>query len=375
MTRPRILIAGGSLGGLCAALSLRCVNCDVNIFEKSRGSMSSRGAGLVVQRDVIDFLERHGIATREAVSVASHRRQYLDRDGSIKWKDDSLQLMTSWDMLYRQLREVFPDNLYHNSSELARFEQNENQVIAQFKNKDEEKGDLLIGADGRSSTVRQQLLPQVKPEYAGYVAWRGVVQEDRVSAEIAEFFVNKFTFFHGHRTHILCYVIPGDDGEIAKGKRRLNWVWYVNVSKDKIASLLTDKHGMLREFSVPQGLIQEEFVELQKNAAKEILPAIFYKLVQETSNPFVETITDLSVPQMAFGRVCLIGDAAFVVRPHTGASTAKAASNAIALANSIEISKGDVVAALKTWEPREIENGNHLMAYGIKLGSTQLSTT
>ena len=62
--------------------------------------------------------------------------------------------------------------------------------------------------------------------------------------------------------------------------------------------------------------------------AHSILPPTFRRLVEVTQEPFVQTIHDLAVPKMAFGRVCLTGDAAFVPRPHTAASTAKAAANA-----------------------------------------------
>ena len=73
---------------------------------------------------------------------------------------------------------------------------------------------------------------------------------------------------------------------------------------------------------------------------------------------------------MAFGRVCILGDAAFVPRPHTAAGLSKAATNAVALANSIANSSNvDVVEALKRWEPRQIELGNNLKYLGISLGN------
>ena len=74
------------------------------------------------------------------------------------------------------------------------------------------------------------------------------------------------------------------------------------------------------------------------------------------------------VPHMAIGRVCLTGDAAFVPRPHTAASTAKAAANALALANSLEGSEADVELALRRWEPDQIELGRRLRVYGQRLG-------
>jgi 2-polyprenyl-6-methoxyphenol hydroxylase-like FAD-dependent oxidoreductase len=78
---------------------------------------------------------------------------------------------------------------------------------------------------------------------------------------------------------------------------------------------------------------------------------------------------DLAVPRMAFGRVYLTGDAAFVPRPHTAASTAKAAANALALADDLMATGGDVVAALRRWEPDQMELGERLRDYSQRLGN------
>jgi len=211
--------------------------------------MKSRGAGLVVQTELIDFLKEHGIAAEEAISIPAYKRQYLSQEGTIQWEEQILQRMTSWDTLYRQLRNALPYNLYHNGKRLTSFEQYKDYLVAEFEDGHSERCDLLVGADGPSSTVRQQLLPDVFPKYAGYVAWRGVVDENKVPIDVVQFFANKFTFFHGRNTQILCYLIPGPTGELSEGERRLNWVWYVNVSVgNKLQSLLTDRYGKQRVF-------------------------------------------------------------------------------------------------------------------------------
>lgn len=65
------------------------------------------------------------------------------------------------------------------------------------------KANMVIGADGPSSTVRKILLPHVERTYAGYVAWRGTVLESEVEAETRECFAEKFTFFHSEGLQIL----------------------------------------------------------------------------------------------------------------------------------------------------------------------------
>jgi 2-polyprenyl-6-methoxyphenol hydroxylase-like FAD-dependent oxidoreductase len=71
---------------------------------------------------------------------------------------------------------------------------------------------------------------------------------------------------------------------------------------------------------------------------------------------------------MAFGQACLTGDAAFVPRPHTAASTAKAAANALGLADCLTASGGDVQETLRRWEPDQMELGERLRDYGQRLG-------
>ncbi len=193
----RAAVIGGSLGGLCTALALRGAGVEVEIFEKSRSIMSDRGAGLVVQMEVLQLLEGLDIAARQDVSVPSFSRQYLNRDGSVAMADRSRQLMTSWDTIYRRLKDAFPDKYYHHGSRLKSFEQNETKVIAQFEDGREIFCDLLVGADGANSMCRRLLLPDVKPEYAGYVAWGGLVKESDLEPATSDVFRDKFTFYQG----------------------------------------------------------------------------------------------------------------------------------------------------------------------------------
>jgi hypothetical protein len=81
----------------------------------------------------------------------------------------------------------------------------------------------------------------VRSEYAGYVAWRGVVLEYQ-APDLAAEFAGRFTFFQALHTYILCYLIPGPDGSLTSGQRRLNWVLYLNAAPgDELDRVLTDK--------------------------------------------------------------------------------------------------------------------------------------
>src|SRR5467141_2590397 len=220
--KPRALVIGGSLGGLCAGVGLRAAGWRVSIFERSPGLMDDRGAGIVLQSEVLNLLEGFKLTTRADISVESRKRQYLDKDGSVASSGDSQQFMTSWGALFNSLRRGFPDDDFHRGFKLVNFTAEEKDVRARFEDGREETGNLLVGGDGAWSAVRQKLLPKIAPEYAGYVAWRGVVAENALSAALLETFLDKFTFFQMPRSHILSYAIPGADGSIIEGKRRLN---------------------------------------------------------------------------------------------------------------------------------------------------------
>ena len=147
--------------------------------------------------------------------------------------------------------------------------------MARFDGGREVVCDLLIGADGPGSTVRQQLLPSVRSEYAGYVAWRGVVVEHQ-SPDLAAEFADRFTFFQAPHTHILSYLIPGPDGSLQPGQRRLNWVWYLNAAPgDDLDRVLTDKDGRRREFSVPQGKVAPDMLGRLHDQAQPHFAATF----------------------------------------------------------------------------------------------------
>src|SRR3989442_11468683 len=140
--KPRALVIGGSLGGLCAGVCLRAVGWRVNIFERSPGLMDDRGAGIVLQSEALNLLEGMKLSTRADISVESRERQYLNKDGSVASSGDSQQFMTSWGTLFNSLRRGFPDDDFHSGFKLVSFLAGENQVMARFENGREEAGDL-----------------------------------------------------------------------------------------------------------------------------------------------------------------------------------------------------------------------------------------
>jgi 2-polyprenyl-6-methoxyphenol hydroxylase-like FAD-dependent oxidoreductase len=338
--------------------------------------MQERGAGLVVQDEVLNFVMNHCRAIADELGVPSRARQLLARDGSVIWTETSLQLMTSWDSLYRQLKRVFPQAQYHYGTRLAAIRQETDRVYAGLEDGREQACDLLVCADGANSTARRLLLPDVAARYAGYVVWRGMVGEREVADWARDLLAEKFTFFHAWHTQMLCYLVPGPAGETAAGERRFNWAWYCNVPEgEELRETLTDRSGLIHEYSVPQGTLEPALWRRQREVAARVLPEVFEHLLAATADPFIQPIYDLSVPQMVFGRVCMLGDAAFVARPHTAAGTYKAFADAIVLGRNLRAHGRDVAAALRQWEPTQMELGEYLSRLGQELGNrSQFST-
>jgi 2-polyprenyl-6-methoxyphenol hydroxylase-like FAD-dependent oxidoreductase len=105
---PKVVVIGGSLGGLFTAIALYHTNRDVEVFEKSFVNMKDRGAGIVLQMETVNFLKVHNIISNGSViSIPSYKKQYLKKDDSIASEEPILQLMTSWELLYRILRQCF----------------------------------------------------------------------------------------------------------------------------------------------------------------------------------------------------------------------------------------------------------------------------
>lgn len=353
---PRALIIGGSLGGLLAANTLKTIGWRVDVFERSPHALDSRGGGIVLQPDVLHAFHFAGIRPAGALGVASGDRIYLDRKGDVVRRDHQPQTQTSWNMLHGTMRRALPDECIHPGETLERIEQAGGQVRAVFASGRVETGDLLIGADGARSTVRSLMLPDVRPNYSGYVAWRGLVPEPDLDADSRALLDGVFAFQHDDGEQMLLeYLVPGEDGSTARGRRRWNWVWYRK-----------SPHAL----SLPPGALPDAQAAMLREDAARLLAPQFAALVQKTQEPFVQAILDLAVPRMVFGRVLLLGDAAFVPRPHTAGGAAKAAANALALAQALQRTDQPIDARLREWEVLQLRAGRDLVDWGRRIGDS-----
>jgi 2,6-dihydroxypyridine 3-monooxygenase len=354
----RALVAGGSLGGLTAALVLRDQGWDIDVLERSAVPLQDRGAGIVAHPITVRYLvERVGKAIGD-IGVPASRLRYLGADGSVAHEQPCAYRFASYFELYRGLLDAFGTEHYHLSSQLAHLDNRGDEVALSLTDGQTLTADLVVCADGIRSTGRAILVPDAQPRYVGYVAWRGTIERDQLSGRTASILQDAITYRILPHGHLLTYPIPGPDGQ-----QLCNWLWYRNVTPgDQLDDLLTDRHGAKAELTVPPGSVQAKHLEALHSTADTELPSAIAELVQRTAEPFVQVIVDLEVPRMAFGRTCLIGDAAFALRPHIGAGTARAADDAWQLGNALLHATGrQILARLKDWEAQQLPAARRAM--------------
>ena len=366
MAARRALVIGGSLGGLFAAHLLRSAGWDVVIFERNPEDLAGRGAGLSTHPQLIDILRRLGIDFDESMGVKLDTFIFLDRSGKTYLEAKTARTMSSWGRLYRSLRDPWPSQSYRLGMSLLHVEQDSAGVTAVFADGARVSGDLVVGADGVRSTVREQFLPDVALNYAGYVAWRAMLDEREVPPDIHAEIFERYTFCLPEGELFLAYPVPGRNNETQVGRRAYNIVWYRPTDPDTLVDLCTDASGRYHGSAIPPPLIRPEVIADIKATARALVAPQVAEIFAR-AQPFFQPIFDLDPPQMVFGRVALLGDAAFVARPHVGAGVTKAALDAASLADAL--ARNDVPAGLLQYQRVQQPFGRGLVALGRKEGA------
>lgn len=366
---PRVLIAGGSIGGLTAAVLLRDLGCEVEIFERSASALEDRGAGIVVLPITERyFTERGGDEGRVSLELTDWT--YVDRSGEVISSDPDHYRFSGWSTIYRALLDVFGTDRYHFGRELTGFDNTGSGVSAHFADGSSAQGDLLVCADGLHSTARSILLPGVQPVYAGYVAWRGTTPEASLSEPARSALADAMVYQVLEPGHILLYAIPDREGRITPPHRVINFVWYRNYPTGGLfEDLMLDREGVQREGTMPPGMMRDEHLAEMRAAAEQLMAPVAREVVLGCEQPLIQAVFDLESPQMVFDRVCLIGDAAFGLRPHVAAGQAKACADAWALRDSISLHDGDLQAALPAWETTQLTLGRRAVERTRQMGN------
>jgi 2,6-dihydroxypyridine 3-monooxygenase len=369
----RIGIAGGSIGGLTAGVVLHEQGHDVHVFERSTSQLEDRGAGIVMLPMTEKYFVEKGAgldgSDGREVALQLTNWSYIDRDGTIIAADATNNRFSSWNTVYRALIESFPSERYHLAHNARGYAARGGHLELQFAEQRPHRCDLIIAADGISSTIRSIVEPRTQPEYAGYVAWRGTIAERDLEDSTVDVFADSMVYQVLDHSHILVYAIPGFDGDRTPGKRLLNFVWYRNVERSHLENLMTDRRGAERASTMPPGMVRQHHLdEFRESAHAQLAPPV-REVVLACSDPFIQVIFDMMMGRFVHGRVAVLGDAACVARPHVAAGTAKACADGWAMARHFA-ARNDLDEALVAWEREQLALANKVAARSRAMGNS-----
>ncbi len=184
------IVIGAGIGGLSAAIALRKAGIETAVFERAR-ELKEIGAGLSLAPNATKAFKELGL-TNALQGIGAPVRV-----GEIRtWRGELLSRLPVWQLdqkmgaqtaavhradLQKVLLRELGDGAVRLGAACTGFEQDVEGVRAFFADGTEERADLLVGVDGLHSTIRQGLLGDGAPRYAGYTAWRAVVApEDEI---------------------------------------------------------------------------------------------------------------------------------------------------------------------------------------------------
>jgi 2-polyprenyl-6-methoxyphenol hydroxylase-like FAD-dependent oxidoreductase len=368
----RVAIVGGSIAGCAAALALSRVGCEVTVYERSRGELKDRGAGIGIPGPLRQELVSAGYLDAAMPVCPTRERVWMVRDGEARdgreiWRQPCPVAMNNWGVLWRTLRAGVPDELYRQGAVIDGVEADGDGASIAFADGSQERFDLVVGADGYRSMVRSLVHPGSRPVYAGYLAWRGNSEEGRLPdlgpMEVGGSFVT-VCFPGGHG---LFFLIPGFDYRGDRGHRRMNWVIYSAAPE---GTCFDDPASM------PPGSVSDDLGAFLDDLLDEYFPPYWAQVVRLTDAQFssVQPIYDHTIPTYVSDRAVLIGDAATLTRPHTASGTTKALQDALTLERACQ--EHDCLdEALTAYDHERCAAGNELVELGRRLGRAQVEET
>lgn len=329
----KIAIIGGGIGGLSAALHLLKAGLDVHVYEQAP-RMTELGAGIQISPNASRLLHRLGLeAAMDHIGVlprAVHQRRWDDGrtlQRAPLGPDVEAAFGAPYYHFHRAdlanlLADALPRERLHTGHRLVGLDHRGERVVATFDNGATVEADVLVGADGIHSRVRDLVFGPEKPRFTGCVAWRGLVPADRIASLGIEVASHNWMGPGAHCVHywvsarklmnVVCVVEHG------------TWTAEGWTDRGNVADVLARYEGW---HPIVRGLIAA-------------FPETFIWALHDR----------LPLPRWSDGRVTLLGDACHPMLPMMAQGAAQSIEDGAALAALLTTTLDDVPGALRRYE-------------------------
>lgn len=369
----KIGIVGGSIAGCSAAILLLEQGYDVTVFERSNKPLVGRGGGIGTTTSLLEKIKNDGLIGNDFVQFHTSEMPFIGKTqshepyGRTAWSIPLDFKVFQWNELWKHLRKNVPSNRYKAGIKIVKANlNNDSKVELTTENNKREVFDLVLFADGYNSLGRQIIFPDKKLEYRGYILWRGLLPENKISNSCP--LENKILrlSYQDKPGHNVVYYIPNSDGTSDKGNRVFNWAAYIAIPEDELNNLLTDKNGNIRQGTLPPGYMSSSTEKKLKHYLSQNIPDYYSEIVEKTLDSYIQVIYTLDLDNYHKDNICLIGDAGIVVQPFTGSGVFKGYNNAKDLIDCLK-SKNTIEKALKLWNEKQLKTGKNLLALGEQM--------
>jgi 2-polyprenyl-6-methoxyphenol hydroxylase-like FAD-dependent oxidoreductase len=340
----KIIIIGGGIGGLCAAIALQKAGIEAHVYEKVP-RIKGLGAGITLSINAILALRKIGI--EEALLKAGQALQsmsILDEKGKTIAQTDLKPVAkrygtTNFSIHRAKLHEILIAHLQpatlHTGKAFATCKQDEGRVHVQFADGSEAEGDALLAFDGIHSAVRRQFLPQAQIRYAGYTCWRAVIDY------VPETAPDHATESWGRGKRF---------GLVPIGGGKLYWFATANA---------VEQDARMQQMSAAE--LTDYFSDFHSPVGDILRLTHDHQLIWND-------IIDLQpINQYAFGRVALGGDAAHATTPNMGQGAGMAIEDAVTAARLL--SENEVQKALQLYESARLKRTHNIVNASYRLGA------
>jgi 2-polyprenyl-6-methoxyphenol hydroxylase-like FAD-dependent oxidoreductase len=353
--RLSVVVVGGSLVGLAAAVALGRAGHRVRVIERSAELLAEQGSGLGVDLGLLSWLVGARAVSGLPVITSGSR------------------VSASWGGVYQLLRdraEGTPGVTRHDGVTVRGITSSAAAVVVETAGLGSLSADVVVGADGYRSLVRRHVAPE-RPdaEYAGYWLWRGVLDEADILGDpllgeraVARALDRGLGVFTDAGRYLVTYPMPGKSGAIDPGLRRISWNWYWSPSDGK---------PPWSAGSRPRTILASELdpaMAARVADAANVWPYPWPRLIELTAQRrglFTNAIYEYLPIRLVGERTVIIGDAAHVSTPMTGAGLITGFEDVIALVEELgAVDAAAVPDALRRYESLRLGPARDLVGYG-----------